>query len=373
MNNTFDKSPFDFDAPKTDDSFTETEELEFNFDQLQPNDVITVEEVTVDPTDHNRFMVCICPICAEKTEVDLAQMPENKFVITCANCTKQIHVIRESCACRAKRQSFEINCAHCGKLLDHHAHCNSCGKAFPDFFVTVDPDKARSESRKNSLKKVWSAISELNVSFKPSFKSTTLDAVSGYSPTRSTSGESTHSARKYAVPALGLLVAFTLCAGGVFAYKTYTAGQKYAENYVKALYCIKTGVDSNIKKCISIKTEWEATSVSGQSFSPNNNLNEETKAAKLRTEIDKFMQLMNAPPKKFSQADSKLKEIHKIYLDTELLTQARPASLVEFRNSIDALDKKMSQSSQELKSKLPGSLKQELEKAKLKYRGLKDF
>jgi predicted lipoprotein len=85
------------------------------------------------------------------------------------------------------------------------------------------------------------------------------------------------------------------------------------------------------------------------------------------------MQLMNAPPKKFSQADTKLKEIHKIYLDTESLTQARPASLAEFNSSIDTLDKKMSQTSQDLKSNLPGSLKQELEKAKLKYRGLNDF
>lgn len=371
--NTRDKSPFDFEAPETDDSFTATEELEFNFDQLQTTDVSAVEEVSTDLTVHKRVMVCVCPACAEKTEVDLAQVPEQMFVITCSSCTKQIHVIRESCACRAKRKSFEINCTHCGKLLDHHAHCNSCGKSFPDFFVTVDPEKARSESRKANLKKAWSTITDLNVSFKPSFKSTRHGAVSGYSPTRTTSDKSTLLSRRYLVSALSIFAAIALCAGGVFAYNTYTAGRMYAENYVKALYCIKTGVDSNLKKCVSHKVEWETASASGRSFSPSSNLIEETKAARLRTEIDKNLHLLHAPPKKYSQADTKLKEIYKIYVEAESLTQTKPASLKEFSSSIDTLDKKMSQASQELKSNLSGSLKQELEKAKLKYRGLKDF
>ncbi|MDD2732592.1 MAG: hypothetical protein PHF56_01520 [Desulfuromonadaceae bacterium] len=347
--------------------------MEFNFDQLQTNDVIAVDEAGADLTVHKRVMVCVCPACTEKTEVNLAQMPEQLFVITCSSCANQIHVIRESCACRAKRKSFEINCTHCGKLLDKHAHCISCGKSFPDFYVTVDPEKARSESRKAYLKKVWATITGLNVSFKPSFKSTRHNAASSYSPTRTRSGESTLLSRKYMVPALGIFAAIALCAGGVFAYKTYTAGQMYAENYIKALYCIKTGVDSNLKKCVSNKVEWETASASGRSFLPSSNLNEETKAAKLRTEIDKNLQLLHAPPKKYSQADTKLKEIYKIYLEAESLTQARPASLGELSRSIDTLDKKMSQASQELKSNLFGSLKQELEKAKLKYRGLKDF
>ncbi|MEI6827266.1 MAG: hypothetical protein WCK54_16860 [Desulfuromonadales bacterium] len=371
--NTFDKSPFDFEPPKTDDSSSALNELEFNFDQLKPSEGIAVDEALINLDVHNRVMQCICPMCTEKTEVDLAQMPEHMFVITCSSCHKQIHVIRESCACRAKRNSFEINCAHCGNLLDQHAHCHSCGKAFPDFFVTIDPDKARSESRKIFFNKVWSTVKDLNVSFKPSFKRTSHDAVHGYSPTRAASSDSILLSRRYRVLALGIIVAIILYAGGVFAYKTYKTGQMYAENYVKALYCLKTGVDLNLKKGVSIKSEWEKASAAGRSFSPNSNLEDETNAAKLRTEIDKYLKLVNAPPEKFIQAESKLKEIHKIYLNSESLTQTKPASLVEFSSSISNLDKKMSLTSQDLKSSLPEALKQELEKAKLKYRGLKDF
>ena len=371
--NEQDKSPFDFETPKTTDSSSPTEELDFNFDQLQPTDVVSANETVSEPAVLSRLMQCVCPKCAEKTEVDLDQMPEHMFVITCSSCNKNIHVIRESCACRAKRKSFEINCALCGNLLDQHAHCNSCGKAFPDFFVTIDPEKARSESRKIFFNKVWSSITDLNVSFKPSIKSTPHDAVHGYSPTRIASGKSTKISRRYQVAIISFFVAIFLCAGGFFAYKIYTAGLIYAENYVKALYCIKTGVDVNLKKCQSTKTEWETATAAGRSFLPNSNLVEETKAAKLRTEIDKYLKLVNAPPKKFIQADSKLKEIHKVYLDSESLAQSKPTSIAEFSSSISNLDKKMSLTSQDLKSNLPSTLKQELEKAKLKYRGLKDF
>ncbi|MFZ4859280.1 MAG: hypothetical protein ACOYL3_23120 [Desulfuromonadaceae bacterium] len=374
--NILDKSPFDFEPPKADEPNTVMEELDFNFDQLQPTDVIPAQdEIGANPAVHNRLMPCICPACAGNTEVDLEQMSEQKFIITCSGCAKQIHVIRESSACRAKRKSFEINCAHCGNLLDHHAHCKSCGKSFPDFFVIVDPAKARSESRKVLLKKVWTAITDLNVSFKPSFNRSSQKAVHGYSPTKITSrsSESSLLSRRYLVPALSLIVAIALCAGGVFAYKAYATGQMYAENYIKALYCIKTGIDTNLKRCVVIKTDWETATVAGRSFLPNNNLVEETKASKLRTEIDKYMQLINTPPKKFYQADSKIKEFHKVYLGSESLRQARLTSLVEFSSSINTLDKKMSQISQEIKSNLPGTLKQELEKAKLKYRGLNDF
>jgi hypothetical protein len=371
--NTFDKSPFDFEDPKTDNSSKLTEEMDFNFEQLQPVAVVSVGEVSADLTVHNRLMMCVCPTCAVKTEVDLAQMPEHMFMINCLSCNKQIHVIRESSACRAKRQSFEINCSHCGKLLDHHAHCNSCGKSFPDFFVTVDPEKARSESRKNYIKKIWSTITDLNVSFNPSLKSTHHDAAPGYSPTRTTSGESNQLSRSYLVPALSLIVAIALTAGGVFAYKSYKSGQMFVENYVKALYCIKTGVDTNLTKSILNKTEWEAATASGRIFYPSSNANDDMDAVKLHTEIDKYMLLINKPPKKFSQAQSNLKEIHKIYVDSEKLAQSKPTSLRELSGSIETFDKKMSQTSQELKSSLPGALKQELEKAKLKYRGLKDF
>ena len=164
--NENDNSPFNFDALDAEDPFapSETPELhtaelnaeelnnaELNTDQPESINIINPFEVTVDKVDPGRLMECVCPKCAQKTEVDLAQMSENGFVTTCESCKKEIHIIRESCACRAKRKSGEINCANCGKLLDHHSHCHSCAKPFPDYFVTVDPHAARSKARSEFL------------------------------------------------------------------------------------------------------------------------------------------------------------------------------------------------------------------------------
>jgi hypothetical protein len=390
--NLNDNSPFNFDALDADDPFapSETPELhtaelnteklnvaELNTDQPEPVNIIDPFEVTPDKAEPNRLMECVCPKCAQKTEVDLALVSENGFVTTCQSCKNEIHVIRESCACRAKRKSNEINCVHCGKLLDHHAHCHSCAKPFPDYFVTVDPGAARSKARSEFFQKKWAAIRDLDLSFKPTFGRSSKEAVSGYSPASKTvsasKGTSGLLSRRYVVLVIGLIVVIALAAGGMFAYNSYKAGQVYAENYVKALYCIKTGVDTNLKTSATMKTEWESASLSGRSLSPVISGKDEAKAVKLRGEVDKILQKISEPPKKFSEANNSLMEIHKIYLETEALIVSKPNSLRELGGSIDNLDKKMSQSAQALKSTLPDSLKQELANAQSKYRGLKDF
>jgi len=389
--NENDTPPFNFDALDADDPFAPSETPELNTAELntpelnteklhadQPESVNIIDpfEVTPEKAEPDRLMECVCPKCAQKTEVDLALVPENGFVTTCESCKSEIHVIRESCACRAKRKSGEINCVNCGKPLDHHAHCHSCAKPFPDYFVTVDPDAARSKARSEFFQKKWAAIRDLDFSFN-AFGRSPKDAVSGYSPTTKTvsaaKGTSGLLSRKYVVLAVGLIVAVALAAGGTFAYNSYKTGQIYAENYIKALYCIKTGVDTNLKTSASMKAEWESASLSGRSFSPIISSKDEAKAVKLRGEVDKILQKISEPPKKFSEANNSLMEIHKIYLETEALIVSKPNSLRELGSSIDGLDKKMSQSVQALKSTLPDSLKQELANAQLKYRGLKDF
>lgn len=368
-------SPFSFEDFIADDTSAATGKNDFGFDLIQPvTDFSPVdEEQVVAPPDLSRIMACVCPKCAEKTDVDLAHVPENMFAIACSSCNTQIHVIRESSACRAKRKSFEIHCATCGEMLDHRAHCHSCGKPFPDFLVIVNPDEIRSKSRQEFLKKSWGAVTDFKDSISSVFERKPRNKMSGYSPTRVTSGKSTVTSGKYVLPTISLIVAIALCAGGAFAYKSYKAAQIYGENYVKALYCIKTGFDTNLKKCVANKAEWESATASGRSFSPSNNAKEETKAAKLRNEVEKYMQMMNNPSGKFVSSQTNLEEIHKIYVDTESLVQSKPKSPQELGNSIENLRNKMSQASQGLKSSLPDSLKRELETAKLKYRSLNDF
>jgi hypothetical protein len=375
--NLDDKSIFDFYTPKTNDSSTLNDGSEFEFDQPEPGDFINLDNEIVDLAGLNRLMECVCPKCGEKTEVDLALMPENGFVITCSSCNKNVHIIRESCACRAKRKSYEINCANCGKLLDQQPHCQTCGKIFPDYFVTFNPDDARRKTRNEFFYNKWAAIRDLEISFRPTFKGKAHDVAPGYSPVRehfdTSTGRSALLSRRFAIIVTTLIVMCALVAAGIFAFDYQRSGLNYAENYIKALYCIKTGIDSNVNSCTSLKTEWESATASGKRFSPRISNYDETKSGKLGSEIDKYLQKLSKPPKGFSRANENLTKIHNIYLDSEALVRSRPTTLQELNISLENLNKKMRLASQDLKSDLPDSLKKEMEQAKLKYRGMKDF
>lgn len=372
------KSPFDFELSEPDDTFNLGEDAEFNFEPPESNDLIESDEAIADLTEPVRLMECVCPKCSEKTEVDLALMPEDGFVTTCSSCNKQIHIIRESCACRAKRKSYEINCANCGKLLDQQVHCHSCGTNFPDFFVTFNPEDARRKSRNEFFAQKWAAIRDFKLSFSPASSSASQVFKPGYSPEirsfdKATSKTSLIS-RRFAVLAISAIAAVALVAAGIFAYNSNKAEKRYAENYFKTLYCIKTGVDSNINTSKKMKTEWDKATAAGQRFSPGISSADEIKSTKLRNEADKYMQKMTAePPKKFAKANESLAKVHAIYLDSETLIASKPSSPLELNNSVEALNKKMLLASQELKSNLPDTLKKELEITKLKYRGMKDF
>lgn len=358
-----------------DDFFTISEDTTFSFDDSQDDEFVELDEEIIDQDEPGRRMACVCPKCAGKTDIDLTQVSENGFVISCSSCRKQIHIIRESCACRAKRKSFEINCVYCGKQLAQHAHCHTCGKLFPDYFVCVNPDDVRRKARSDFFSSKLAAIKDLRFSLKPSFDSPSRDDAAVYSPARrsvsAVSGASSVFSRKFAVLSTVLVVAIALIAASVIAYNSYKSGQVYAETYFKALYCIKTGFDTNLTNCTSLKTQWESTPGQGPSNSSGNK--DDAKSLKLRSDIDKYMLMLSEPPKKYLQANANLTKIHKIYLDSEMLLASKPTSPQQFGGSIDSLNKNMSQASQELKSNLPEELQQELVTAKLKYRGLKDF
>ena len=402
--NKNDNSPFNFDDPgafdmlddtldqpkvedtlKGDDTFSlgETsefdlgEESDFDFNAAEPDTSFESDEEVADLTENVRTMECVCSKCSEKTEVDLALMPENGFVTTCSSCNKQIHVTRESCACRAKRKSFEICCANCGKLLDQQPHCHSCGTIFPDYFVTFDPSEASRKARSKFFADKWVAVRDLSFSFKPAFKGSSQEATAGYSPQSKTLSSKTASSgllsRKTVIPAIILIAVFALIVGGFTAYNSYKSGQIYAENYFKALYCIKSGIDNNVNTCTSLKTEWDSAAAAGRNFSPGTSSKNEAKAGKLRSQADKLLLNINETPDKFLPAKEGLINIYNIYLETEALVQSKPKTPQELGSSVDNLNKKVALAINELKLKFPDSFKEELKKTKLKYRGMKDF
>lgn len=375
--NINDNSEFDFDLPDGDDPFSLHESSDFNFDSPQTDEPVASDEDVIDLTDFVRLMVCVCPKCTEKTEISLEEMPEDGFVITCSSCNKQVHIVKESCAKRATRKSHEINCANCGNLLDQHAHCNSCGTIFPDYFVTFNPEDARRKNRKEFIFKKINALKNLDFSFKRPVAVSAgahTDAVYDYSYSASNkAAKKGLLSRKQMIFVTSMIITIILAASAFYAYNHYKIRQIYADNYIKTLYGIKTGIDLNLAACSKLKTEWESASSSGRSFSPATNSKDEARSFKLRTEVDKYMQKMKETPKEYLVAGTSLTNIHKLYLDSETLIASRPNTLQEFNKSVESINSRMAQVSKELKSNLPDSLKSELDKARLKYSNLKDF
>jgi hypothetical protein len=389
--NKNENSPFDFeqlgsvDQPDDNDLFSLENSSEFipsgdfgfDIDPPDTDELVQPDEQVADQYTSSRVMECICPKCTEITEVNLALMPDKGFVVACSSCSKQMYVIRESSARRARRKSHEINCVNCGKVLDQHAHCYSCGTQFPDFFVTFNPEDARRKSRSDFFSQKLAAIKNLNFSLKPNLAKSSHGSTLAYSPvrhsTKTLSTKSSATTRRYLVFAVSIIAAIAIVAGGIFAYNSSKSEQMYAENYFKTLYCLKVGIDSNIAVSTSVKTEWESALKAGTKFTPGISSKAETDAANLRSTIDKYMQKTGEPAKKFAQIHNSLLTIHNIYMESESLLQSRPNSLQGLTTSVDSISKKMRAATAEFKSNIPESFKKELETTKLKYRDMKDF
>jgi hypothetical protein len=247
---------------------------------------------------------------------------------------------------------------------------------FPDHFILVNPDDARRKARKDFFVQKRVALRDLKISFKPVFSGKADEVSAAYTPKGPIDAVGSKPGlftRRFAAISLGLIAVVGLIVTGVFAYNAHQQKKQYVKNYFRALYGIKTGIDSNLKTCAKMKAEWEAASKSGMRFSPLVSTQNEIMSAKLRGEIDKTVKMASNPPQKLAPAKDKLLALYNVYLESDGLINSRPNSLQGFTTAIDAIGTKMKMASSDFKSNLPESMKRELAVARLKYRGLSDF
>ncbi|HIJ82015.1 MAG TPA: hypothetical protein HPP76_09945 [Desulfuromonadales bacterium] len=356
------------------DHFTFEDELGFNLDQPKPDSLIQADDKPADTIEPLKIIECVCPKCKGKNEIELDLIPEDGLKIACSTCNKKIQIIKESCACRAMRRSNEINCSNCGRPLDRHYYCLSCGVIFPDYFVAIDPDDVRRKSQTEYFNNIWTSIADLKFSSatsQDSSKKITYDYTS--SSKSDGTGIKKLFARKVVLSLVALVIAIALISTGVYAYNAYQLSKQYAENYFKALYCMKTGIETNLGVCEATRVEWEAALQAGRNYIPSMSSRNEVKSSKLHGEIDNLLKKMADPPAKFVHANTRLLEVNKIYTDTELIMQTPPVTVQDLNKTAEILASKMQKASQELKASIPNELKPELEIAKQKYRGMKDF
>lgn len=300
-------------------------------------------------------MTCSCPKCAAYIEVDLTNIPEDGTYTPCPECKSRFWINRESYARRALKREGKLYCDKCGNELFHAIVCKACGVTYPDYYLI--------QAVKPAKRQVEKAQFTLSFSRKPT--QTQIYTYAQVSPQKSL--------RSLVIGVGLLMLVIFLAVAGTAAYRNMQAEKSYKRYFVLALYEIKSGTDKGLEQCAKISSDWKAKMDAGQKSIPRLAPDEETKSSKLRDEIDAVMQRLSKPPKKFSKINESVAKLYGVYASLYSLTLTPPADLQLFTEKADKVANDYKQAVQGLKADMPPELSAEVEKAKTKYKGLRDF
>ncbi len=306
-------------------------------------------------------MTCSCPKCHAQIEVDLSKIPESGTFTPCPECKSRFWVNKETYARRALIKEGRIYCDICGKELDHIIVCSACGVMYPDYYLVQASKPPRRQVEKPDL-------------FSLSFTLKPATPTYAYTYTYTAAKKSSVRTPKVLLKRAGLLALVALLGAGMaYLYHLNQVEKQYAKNYMRALYTIKTGTDLSLNTCEKISAQWKTKMDAGQSFVPRISEEDESRLNTVKTATDSFMQKLNETPKKFINTKEKLANLYGVYTKAHTLAVAPSGSLSGFTGLTSKSQDDFNVAVKELKGSLPTELSEELQIAKVKYKGLKDI
>jgi uncharacterized protein YbaR (Trm112 family) len=306
-------------------------------------------------------MTCSCPKCHALIEVDLSHIPEDGTLRPCPECKGRFWINRESYARVALKKEGKTYCDKCGNELEHKIVCNECGVMYPDYYLVQASKPPRRQVEKPDL-------------FSLSF--TLQPATPTYSQTYTYMGakESSGKSPKVLLKRVGLLALVVLLALGIAKlYHIKQVEKQYAKNYMRALYTIKTGTDLSLDTCAKISAEWKTKMDAGQNYAPRISADDESRLNKVKDAADRYLQYLNEPPKKFIDSKEKLVNLYGVYAKAHALAVAPTGSLPGFTTSTTNSQSEFNVAVKDLKGSLSPELSEELQVAKVIYKGLKNI
>ena len=304
-------------------------------------------------------MMCSCPKCAAEIELNIASISEEGGYTPCPECKSRFWIGKESFARRALKKEGKIYCEACGKELDCLIVCTACGVVFPDYCLLQASKPATRQFVKAEIS--WS------FGAKPAKQAKQAYAI----PQKSTSV--TALSRKFLVRAVCLLFFVALAVVGGTVYKQKKAEQRYAANYMLALYGMKYGVDLNLNQCARLAADWKAKTDAGQRFVPHLTADEESSSARIKTKLELIMPKLDKAPQKFTKANEQIGKLYGIQMRLSALAASPSGSLPGFTDSANKLGNDFKSAAQELKAGLPKELSEEFQNASIKYKELRDL
>lgn len=306
-------------------------------------------------------MTSACPKCTAGIDIDVANLSDADYAVTCQECKTRLLISREPFAARAIRKKQEINCARCGGELGHAIHCPGCGQLYPEYFVTETAESRRRKQRQRR----WAAIRELNFSFG---SASVPASTGGYSPERQqTVVKDSSNAKTLVAVFIGLVLVIALSIGGIKIYKQHQQERKYAFFFTKTLYGIKSGADYSLVISEKIITE------SKEKGTLRLSAGYEAGLSKIKGVADHCMQELKEPPKKYADANERVQKVYSAYVKLHSTVLAPTGTPQSFSEAVAQSDAEFKSASKELKGNLPDDLAQELKAATTKYKALRDL
>jgi hypothetical protein len=179
--------------------------------------------------------------------------------------------------------------------------------------------------------------------------------------------------KKYIVTGVSAVVIIALIALGVLFYSHVKAKKEYAAAYVMALYGIKMGTDLSLSACNKISADWAIKNSSGQNVPPSITADDENQLNKVSTQTNKYLQKLNDPPSVFVESNERLLKINELFSKLHAAALKPTGTLTNFIDLTQKSQNNYKVAVADIKKNLPKELSAELEIAKAKYRGLKEF
>jgi len=306
-------------------------------------------------------MTCSCPKCNTQVEFDPAVIQAEGSFSQCSQCSTNFIIRKESFARRALHKGDEISCAECGSHPGPSICCQQCHAIYPDFLVIE-----ASSAAKKQLGKILATLHILkNLKIggpaKPSLERYTA------SPSKPAK---TKGLRLPGQPAqIAAVVAAILVFSAVAGYYWYQdrIATAYSENYVRALFVIKTSRDFEIKTSNRLAADMKAGAAATLTAA------EKKSATAGKADVEMLMKRLGKVPAKFTASNDALKKLHESYSKLHS-TVTSPAGMSDiYLSSVKKMDDDFMRTAGELKAGLPEKISDRLAESRKKYKQLQDF
>lgn len=302
-----------------------------------------------------------CPKCNSQLEFDPAIIPAEGSFNKCLECSTNFIIRKESFAKRALHKSDEISCAECGSHPGSSIHCQSCHTIYPDFLVIETSTAAK--------KQLGRILASLNVLRNLKIGGSAKPSQQNYSASPLKTGKAkalnSHGQPAKLAAVLAAIITFS-AAGGYYWYQDRLA-TKYSENYVRALFAIKSSRDFEIKAGYRVAAAMKTGAAAALTAE------EQKSAAAGMSDVDILMKRIGKAPAKFTPSNAALTKLYESYANLHSTVTAPAGTSDIYLASVKKTDDNFKKSSGELKAGLPEKISTQLAESTKKYKQLQDF